>query len=148
MVLASTHVGHLEIAELVPQVFNGVKADKCSDEKPDQFNTSNTADAQSSHEQPEKPFGFEALILKLVELGPAKNSGDGTAEKHRVEKNESADGRIRVLTKYHECDEPYSRTPQVELFRGPVGHWDADSAEQGVELAHEGIVDILRIGLS
>lgn len=146
--IKSTHIRHLEVAKLVPQILDGIKADQCSDEEPDQFNTSNTADTQSSHEQPEEPFGLEALILEFVELGPAKNSGHCTTEKHGVEKDESADGRVRVLAENHEGDEPHSRALQIELFGSPIGHGNADGAEQGIELAHKGIVDIRRVGLS
>lgn len=146
--IASTHIRHLEVAKLVPQILDGIKADQCSDKEPDQFNTSNTADAKSSHEQPEKPFRLKALILELVKLGPAENRGNGTAEEHRIEQDEPADGRVRVFAKNHERDEPHSRTLQVELFRGPIGHGHADSAKQGVELAHKSVVDIFRICLS
>lgn len=146
--MRNTHIGHLEVAKLVPQILNGIQADQCSDKEPDQFNTSNTADAQSSHEQPEEPLGLEALVLELVELGPAENSGNGAAKKHRIEKNKSADGRIRIFAENHECDEPHGRSLQVELFRGPVSHGNTYGTEQGIELAHEGVVDILRVGLS
>lgn len=83
-----------------------------------------------------------------MELGPAQDRGDGTCEKHGVEQDESADGGVRVLAQDHERHEPHSRAPQVELFCGPVGHWNADGTEQGVELAHQSVVDFLGVGFS
>jgi len=82
-----------------------------------------------------------------MELGPAKDSGKGTAEKHRVEKDEPADGSVRVLTKNHQGDQPDSGALEMKLSRGIVGHRDADDAKKSIEGAHEGIVDIFGVFL-
>lgn len=148
MGLNFTYGRHLEVAKLIPQVFDGVQSNQRSDEEPDQFNTSNTANAEPRHEQPEEPFRLEALVLQSVEFGPAKNSSHGTREEHGVEKDEAADGRVRVLAEDHQRNEPDRRTPQVELLSGPVGHGNTDGAEEGVELAHKGVVDIFGVSLA
>jgi len=73
---------HLGVAKLPPEIFDGVKADKSSNEQTDQLNTSDEADAESSHEEPEEPLGLEAVVALVVELGPAQSGGHGTEQKH------------------------------------------------------------------
>lgn len=139
---------HLEIAKLVPKIFNRVQSNQSSDEESDQFNTSNTADAEPCHEQPEEPFGFKTLVLESMEFGPTQCRGNGATEEHRIEQNESANGCVRVLAEHHKRDEPNRWTPQVKLLGSPVGHRNANSTKKGVELAHKGIVDFFRIGFA
>lgn len=147
-VIGGSYNGHLEVAKLVPQILDGVQANQRSDKETDQFNTSDTADTNSCHEQPEEPFRLEAPVLETVELGPAENRSNGTAEEHRVEQDEAADGGVRVLTEHHQRNEPHSRALQVELLGSPVGHGHADSTKDGIELAHKSVVDILGVLLA
>lgn len=80
-----------------------------------------------------------------MELGPAEDSGKGTAEEHRVKKDESADCSVRVLTKNHQGDQPDSGALEMELSRSIIGHRDADNAKKSIEGAHKRIVDIFGV---
>ena len=82
-----TYRWHLEVTKLVPEILNSVQANHSRDKEADELDACNTTDAQTSHEQPEEPLGFEALILKTVEFGPAEHGRDGTTEEHRIEEN-------------------------------------------------------------
>lgn len=134
--------GHPNVAELVPKVLSCVQAYQRGDEEPDQFDTSNTADADTRHEKPEEPLRFKALVLQPVEFRPAQGRGDRTAEEHGIEEDKSADGGVGIFAKNHERNQPDCWSPEVELSGSPVGHGNADGTEEGIELAHEGVVDI------
>lgn len=143
-----TYQRHLGVAKLVPQVLDRVQADQGSDEESNQLDAGHKTDAQASHEQPEEPLGLEAVLALVVELGPAESGRNSSEKEHRVEQDEAADGGIRVLAEDHQGDEPDGRAPELELLGGPVGHGHADGAPEGVELAHEGVVDLGRVGLT
>ena len=143
-----TYHRHLGVAKLVPQILDGVQANKSGDEEPDQLNTSNKADAQTGHEQPEKPLGLEAVAALVVELGPAESGSDGAKQEHRVEEDEAADGGVRVFAENHQGDEPDGGAAELKLLGGPVGHGHADGSPEGIELAHEGVVDLLGVRLA
>lgn len=132
----------------MPEILCRIQSDQCSDKETDEFDASYTADAESCHEQPEKPLRLKTLVLEPMKFGPTQGRGDSAAEEHRIEKDESADGRVRVLAENHERDEPHRRTPEIELLCCPVSHRDANGTEKGVELAHEGVVDFFRIGFA
>lgn len=83
-----------------------------------------------------------------MELGPAEGGRNSAEKQHRVEKDKAADGGVRVFTKDHESNKPDGSAPEIELFGGPVGHRHTDGAPEGVELAHEGVVDLGRVGLT
>lgn len=140
-----TYNGHLSVAELVPEVLNSVDTDKSSDEKTDELDTADAANANTGHQEPEEPLRLEAVVSLVVELGPAENSGNSSAKKHRVEENEAANGGIGVLAKDHESNEPNSRALEMKLSCSVVGHRNADNAEEGIEGTHEGIVDIFGV---
>lgn len=140
--------GHLGVAKLGPEILNGVQADEGGDEETDKLNTAHTANAEASHEQPEEPLGLESIIALVVKLGPAQNSRHSSEEQHRVEKDEAADGCVRVLAKDHESNKPDSRTSEVQLAGSVVGHGNAENTEEGVESSHEGVVDILGVFFS
>ena len=137
--------GHLCIAELGPEILNGVKSDKGGDEQADQLDTGHEADAEASHEQPEEPLRLKAVLALTMELGPAERCEDGAEEQHGVEEDEAADRSVRVLAEDHESDKPDSGTLEVQLLRRPIRHRNAHSAPEGVELAHEGVVDLGRV---
>lgn len=139
---------HPLVAKLGPEILNSVNANKSSNKKADKLDTADTANADTSHEQPEEPFRLKALVALVVEFGPAKDSRDCTTKQHRVEENESANSGVRVLAKDHESYQPDGRTTQLELTGGKVGHRDTDDSKEGVEGAHESIVDILGIFLA
>lgn len=81
----------------------------------------------------------------IVELGPAKGSSHSTAEQHRIEEDKTANSGVRVLAKDHQCNKPDSRSAEVKLAGGVVGHGNADDAKQGIESTHKGIIDILGV---
>jgi hypothetical protein len=81
----------------------------------------------------------------VVELGPAEDSRDCSTEQHRVEENESADSRVRVLAEHHERDEPDGRSAKLELSGGEVGQGNTEDTKEGVEGAHEGVVHVFGI---
>lgn len=81
----------------------------------------------------------------VVEFRPAKDSGNSTAQEHRVEEDESADCGVRVFAENHERDEPDCRSLELELLSCIVGQRNADDAEQSVECAHKGVVDIFGV---
>ena len=83
-----------------------------------------------------------------MELGPAEDGGHSTANQHRVEENESANGGVRVLAEDHKSNEPDGRTSQPQLSRSVVCQGNACNAEKGIEGTHKGIVDIVRVLLS
>jgi hypothetical protein len=83
-----------------------------------------------------------------MEFGPAENSCEGEAEQHGVEENESADSGVRVLAEDSQCDEPDSGSPEVQFLRSKVCQGNADGAKSGIEEAHEGVVQLLRVCLS
>ena len=87
-------------------------------------------------------------MLLTVELGPAENCGECKAEKHRVEEDEAADSGVRVLTKNSQSNKPDGWPPEVQFFRREVCQWHADSTKCGVEKAHEGVVQLLRVSLA
>ena len=142
------HLGHLEVAKLVPEVLDGVESDKRSDEEADPLDTANASDRNTSHHQPQTPLRRERVLLLAMELGPAEDGCEGEAEKHRVEQNEAADGGVRVLAEHCQGDEPDSGPPKVQLLRGEVCQRYADGAEGRVEEAHEGVVQFFRVRLA
>ena len=87
-------------------------------------------------------------MLLAMELGPAEHGGECEAEQHRVEEDETADGGVRVLAKNSQSNKPDGRSPEVQFFCSQVGQWHADGAERGVEKAHEGVVQLLRVCLA
>lgn len=84
----------------------------------------------------------------VVEFGPAKGGGHGTAKQHGVEQNESTDGGVGVFAENHEGHEPHGGSTKVKLASGPVSHGYADDTEQGVESAHESEVELGRVFLA
>ena len=143
-----TYDWHLGVTELVPEILNGVQTDESSDEKTDELDRADAANAETGEEKPEEPFRLEAVVALVVELGPAENCSHGTAEQHRVEEDESADGRVGVLAENHESDEPDSGTAEVQFLGSEVGKGNADDTEEGVEGTHEGVVELLGIVLT
>lgn len=103
-------IRHLGVAELVPKILNGVETNHSRNEQPDELDTADKSQAETSHEQPEEPFGLETFLLQAVELGPTEDGGDSTEKQHRVEEDETADGGIGVFAENHESDKPDSRT--------------------------------------
>ena len=93
-VCAEFSLWHLIVSELVPEVLDGVKANQCSNEESNPLNTAHTSDAETGKCQPGEPLKAEALVLESMESGPAENGGEGEAEEHGVEEDESADSRI------------------------------------------------------
>lgn len=144
-IVARTYQWHLGIAKLSPQVLSGVQAYQRSDEEPNKLDTADTADADARHEEPEEPFGFEAVAALVMELGPAESSGHSTAKQHRIEENKTADGRVGVLAEDHEGNKPYSRSTEMQFACGPVGHGHTKNTEQGIEGAHKGEVDLFGV---
>lgn len=98
------HLGHLEITEFVPQVFRSVETKQSGDEESHPFDATDTSNAQAGQNEPDEPFDGETLSLQSVESGPAGHGGEGKAEKHGIEEDESRDGGVRILTQYHEGD--------------------------------------------
>lgn len=143
-----TYLGHLQITKLVPEILDGVQAKEGSTEHTDPLDTAHATNRETAHGQPESPLGRERLALKTVPLGPAEDGCEGEEEQHRVEQDESADGRVRVLEQNHHCDEPDSRLPEVQLFRSVVCQGNAESTEGCVELAHESVVELWRVCLA
>lgn len=86
-------------------------------------------------------------MLLAVEFGPTQDGREGEEEKHRIQEDEPADRRVRVLEKHHQSDEPHSGPPEVQLFRGVVRQRYAESSEGSIEDPHEGIVEFLRVSL-
>lgn len=84
----------------------------------------------------------------IVELGPAEDSQDRSEQQHRVEEDESGDGRVRILAEHHKSHQPDPRAAELELLGGIVGERDTQDTKQGVEGAHEGVVDLLRVLLA
>lgn len=151
---ASTEMGgkrcvlHLSVAELVPEILDGIKTNHGRNEQPNKLDTADEAQAETGHEQPEEPLRFETFLLQAVEFGPAEDGGYSTEKEHRVEEDEAADGRIRVFAENHEGDEPDSRTPQVQLLRGVIRQWNTEYSPEGIERAHKGVVELLGVGLA
>lgn len=81
-------------------------------------------------------------MLLTVELGPAEDGGEGEAEEHRIEKDETADGGVRVLAEHSQGNEPDGRSPEVQFLRGEVGQGDADGTEGGVKETHESVIQL------
>lgn len=84
----------------------------------------------------------------IVEFGPAKSGSKGSAEQHGIEENKAADGGVRVLAENHQSNEPDSRSGQLQLLGGKVGHGDAGNAKGGIKGAHKGVVDIFGVFLA
>lgn len=142
------NLGHLVVSELVPEILNGVESDEGSAKESNPLNTAHASDAQTSQSKPCEPLEAEALVLKSMESGPAKDSCEGEAQQHRVEKNESADSRVGVFAENHKSDEPDSWSLEVELPGSVVGQRDTDGTEEGIERTHERVVQLLGVSLS
>ena len=140
--------GHPGIAKLVPQVFNGVETNESGNEESNPLDTADKSDAKTGEEQPHGPLRCEAPVAQVMELGPAQSGGHSTKEEHRVEEDEAADGGIRVLAENHKSDEPDGRELEAKLLGGIVGHGNARGSPESIELAHEGIVEFLRVSLA
>lgn len=141
-------LGHSEVAKLVPEILDRVKTDQSGAEHADPLDTADTANRQTAEHQPQKPLGRERLLLQSVEASPAENGGEGEEQKHRVEQDEAADGRVRVLKKNHEGDKPSRRLAEVQLLCSVVSQRNKQSSESTVELAHENVVDLFGISLA
>lgn len=132
----------------MPEVLNGVQSDQRCDEESNPLDAAYATNGNSGEHQPETPLRREWVMLLTVELGPAEDGGEGEAEEHRIEKDETADGGVRVLAEYSQRDEPYNWTAEVQLLGGKVCQRNADSAKSRVEETHEGVVQLRRVGLS
>lgn len=140
--------GHLGVSKLAPQILNRVDTNESSDEETDQLHAGDETNAETSHEQPEEPFRLKAPLALRVELGPAQSRSDGAEQEHGVEENKAADGGVRVLAEDHESNEPNSSASEVQLLGRPVCQGDAGSSPEGIELAHEGVVELRRVCLA
>lgn len=83
-------------------------------------------------------------------MEPSETQGgrECEAKKHGIQKDKPRDRSVGVLKKDHQCNQPDSCPPEIEVTGGEVGEWDADNPEEGIEHAHEGVIDLLRISLS
>lgn len=140
--------GHLGISKFAPEILNSVKSNESGDEESHKLDTGDKTNAKTSHGQPEEPLGLEAVAALAVELGPAESSGDSAKQEHRIEEDEAADCGIRILTEDHQSNKPDGSAAKIELLSSPIGHGNANSAPEGIELAHEGVVDIGGVGLA
>lgn len=136
-----TYDGHLGVTELAPKVLNGVETDKSSDKETNKLDTADTANAETSHEEPKEPLRVETVVALVVELRPAEDGGDSTAQQHGVEQDETADGGVGVFAENHQSYEPDSRTSKLELPSSEVGQGDAKNTESCVEDTHDGVVN-------
>lgn len=143
-----TYHRHLGVTKLAPEILNGVKTNKSSDEETNKLDTAHAANADTSRKQPEEPLRLEALVALVVELGPAEDGGHSAAQQHRVEKDETADGGVRVLAEDHESHKPDSRSAKLELSCGEVGQGNAENTKGGIEDTHDGVVDFLGVFLA
>ena len=141
-------LGHFQIAKLVPEILGRVQADQRGGKQAHPLDAAHTADADAGEEEPDEPLDREAFFLKPVKPGPAEHGGKGEAEEHRVEEDEARDGRVRVLAQDHQCHQPDRRPLEVEFARGEIGQRNGGRAEEGVEHAHERVVDVVRVRLA
>jgi hypothetical protein len=126
---SETHLRHLQVTELVPQILNGVDTNERSTEHTNPLDTAHAAHAETSAEQPETPFGGESLVAHVVEPGPAEDGGESEEQDH--------------------CSNQPDRRPlEVELLCGEVCERDAEGAKGRVEQAHESVVELFRVGLA
>lgn len=147
-VLAEIYLWHLNVAKLVPEILDGVESNHSCDEKSNPFHTVHKSNANSCQDEPCEPLSAEALVLEPMEFGPAQDSCEGKAQKHRVEEDESADSGVGVLAEHHKRNEPNGRAFEVHLAGSEVCQWDTDSSKEGVESAHEGVVELIGVFLS
>nr|POE93011.1 hypothetical protein CFP56_64118 [Quercus suber] len=142
------NLGHFQITEFVPKVFDRVETDKRRAEHADPLDTAHATDRNTSGHEPETPFGSEGITSLVVELGPAEHRGESEEQQHTVQQDEAADRGITVLEQDHHRHQPDRRLLEMQLFRGVVGEGYAERAESGIELAHEGVVEFLGVGLA
>lgn len=140
-----TYDGHLGVTKLAPKVLNGVETDKSSDKETNKLDTADTANAETSHEEPKEPLRVETVVALVVELRPAEDGGDSTAQQHGVEQDETADGGVGVFAENHQSYEPDSRTSKLELPSSEVGQGDAKNTESCVEDTHDGVVNFFGV---
>lgn len=144
----TTHLRHFDIAKLAPQIIDGVQSNKSGTEESNPFDTADTPNAQTSQTEPDVPFQGEALALQAMEPSPAHGRGECEAKQHRVEQNESGDGRVRILAQHHQTNQPDCGPAEVQLSSGVVRQRDTDDTESGIESSHKGIVHIFRVLLA
>ena len=142
------YLWHLDLAEFVPQILNCVESNESRAKKPNPFHTADTTNANAGKEEPQEPFWAETLLLESVKSSPAQHSCKCEAQKHGIQKNESADRGIGIFAKNHQSDEPNGRSFEVQFAGSVVGERDADGTKKGVERPHEGVVELIRILLS
>jgi hypothetical protein len=145
---SETHLRHLQVTKLVPQILNGVDTNERSTEHTNPLDTAHAAHAETSAEQPETPFGGESLVTHVVEPGPAEDGGESEEQEHAIEQNEPADCSVAVLEQDHCSNQPDRRPLEVELLCGEVCERDAEGAKGRVEQAHESVVELFRVGLA
>jgi hypothetical protein len=146
--IPTTHLRHLKITKLVPQILDSVNANKRSTEHTNPLDTAHTTNTETSTEQPEAPLRRKSLVTHIVEPRPAEDGGEGEEQKHAVEQDEPADRRVAVLKQHHGCHQPDGGALKVQLLGGEVGERNAEGAEGGIEQAHEGVVELFRVGLA
>lgn len=142
------NLGHFEISKLIPQILHGVDSNQGRTEQANHLDTTDTANAQSGQEKPREPFQGEALMLQPVEPGPAKNCGEGEAQEHRIEQDESRDSSVRVLKEHHESNQPDRDSSEPEFARSVIRQWHTNGTKEGVEDPHEHVVHIFWVFLS
>lgn len=143
-----THLRHLQITKFVPQILNRVNTHKRGTEHTNPLDTADASNADTRAEKPEPPLRREAVVALVVELAPAEDRRKREEQQHAIEQDEPADSCVAVLEQHHSRDEPDGRALEVQLFRGEVGERDAEGAECGVKQAHEGVVELFRVGLA
>lgn len=87
-------------------------------------------------------------MSKSVESCPAEGSGEGEAEKHRIQKNKSGNRGVGILAKHHQGDKPDGWTAEFQFSRSIVCKWNAYDTEESIEDTHEGVVNFRRVFLA
>jgi hypothetical protein len=146
--ISTTHLGHLQVAKLVPEILNRVDTNKRGTEHTDPLDTAHATNAETSAEEPEAPLRRESLMAHVVESRPAEDRGESEEQKHAVEQNEPADRGVAVLEQNHGRHEPDSRALEVQLLGGEVRERNAKRAKGRVEQAHESVVELFGVCLA
>lgn len=138
-------LGHPKVSKLVPEILDSVQTDQSGSEETNPLDTADAANGDTAQHKPETPLGRERIMLEAVELGPAEDGGEGKEQKHRVEKDEPANGRERVVTQDHQRGQPACRLAEVQLLGRVVCQGNAESTEGRVEGTHKGVVELLGV---
>lgn len=84
----------------------------------------------------------DLLVTLIPELGKTKDDEAGRCKQHGIQEDESTNGEVRVVAQDEDCSKGAGGERHSQFLRGIVSERNHDSSKEGIEDAHETVIDI------